>query len=216
MSEKVSIDYWSKEVSEHNMNMHLLKGSPCSHLSWLPTTAMGTMRLSAGAGVLPWWGMGLWKKGKKIKKKEKKGSRTRNLFIEKINKSRDLCFPNETHDSLQLLCCCFLVLSPSLLLLVHRLTFCPSYFFSALQKKEWSFKARGALRIRAGEPNMVMEQHNFSCLFYSRIQMALLKSEPFISKYPHLRFFNSFGIVEAVGIFSPIASLNTLTICLCF
>lgn len=53
---KMTID--QKNVSEHNMNIHLLKGSGCSHLSWLPTAATGTMRLSAG----DWWGMGLSKK----------------------------------------------------------------------------------------------------------------------------------------------------------
>lgn len=50
----------NEKFSEHNMNMHCLKGSQCSHLSWLPMTAKGTMRLSAG-GLL-WQRMRLWKK----------------------------------------------------------------------------------------------------------------------------------------------------------
>lgn len=107
----------------------------------------------------------------------KKEPRPRNSFTQKITKTRGLCFPNETLDSL-------LLLSFSLVLFfffsfVYRLTFCISYFFGALQKKECSFKPGLLSGKEYGSLTWQREQHNFYCLFYSRIQVGSLKSEPF-------------------------------------
>lgn len=78
------------------------------------------------------------------------------------------------HDSLLLLSAvpyCWL------LPLVHRLTFCIS--FSALWKKELSFKLGELSGWEYWGLTWWEQQYNYYCLFYSRIQVVLLKLEPF-------------------------------------